>query len=754
MDQATIDNLLQEIQNPTYEELVWENRKLKRTLRRRLREIEKAEEDELEEIRQLPNLNQFKERYAEANDKNEFVLVEFKEWISDFGRESARELLASMIHDLMRGDESNLTQIPERQLLDESNYKIANYKTKVQDIIRSGGESISPTVIEYLNHQYVGIVCCGIEILINTNDSEAISHIRNLIDSDEKIVSGLARKALICLGDNDSKQFFAELIDGFDLVEDGQKLSSSVSPIEIDLLHLSRRLVDQIGWGEFVRYNMDFLLNRFLESEQVLDDLSQHFQNHNRTFYWRYRTNRYALIEDLKDFSEQLTRRSDNLFFSKFTPEYITTIKPRLRKTDQLRSQLIFMISTSHDASIFNETINLMSDASNTLDNISWKHEKWKELEERRKVYTDIIKKFCDLLSFDETALELRENPDIKESLMSILYEQLENFIERYHNALTRDTDTGFIQMKDHIPMGPARDLLISLTESEEIGMNQREDYGLYFSCLMRFNPQGERFESLVMDLIQKTDFQSKRMWEIVWSCRQNHGQAFASIWEFIHSLDDKSKGLGIQTLSISTNGIEKSEDFENIIIYLKDSNHELRDIAAESLTKTTDVEFDEKAWPLILRELKNRPTKQFLRSAYHYYSKLDDELADISDYFLELLKDREFEYIQSVILFTANMNLSAAEKEYLDLLSIDDFKFLGDVLIVVGDLRLQSAKELAFDILENNKAMKVRCHAAETLGKIGLRPEDFPRLKEAEKNEEDPMVRVHIRNEISSRKV
>ena len=411
------------------------------------------------------------------------------------------------------------------------------------------------------------------------------------------------------MGDNGSKQFFAELIDGFDLVKDGHKLSSSVFPIEIDLLHLSRRLINDRGWVDFIDYFMGFYIGRFLEGEQVIDDLYEHAQKHNKSYGFTRWGDRYALIQDLEDYSEQLALREGRidvgygLFLSKFTPEYIASVKPKLRPTKQLKSQLISIISTSHDASIFNETINLMSDVSNTLDNISWKHEKWKELEERRKVYTDIIKKFCDLLSFDEAALELRENPDIKESLMSILYEQLENFIERCHNALAKETNSGLIEMLDDIPVGPSRDLLIGLTEREEIGMNQKGDYGLYFSCLMKFEPQGERFESLVMNLIQKTDFQTKRMWEIVWSCRQNHVQAFASIWEFIHSLDDESKALGIQTLSISTNGIEKSEDFENIIMYLDGTNTVLRDIAAESLTKTTDVEFDEKAWPLILRE-------------------------------------------------------------------------------------------------------------------------------------------------------
>ena len=46
---------------------------------------------------------------------------------------------------------------------------------------------------------------------------------------------------------------------------------------------------------------------------------------------------------------------------------------------------------------------------------------------------------------------------------MSILFEQLENFIERYHNALTSDK-TGLAD-EDDIPMGPARDFLISLTK-------------------------------------------------------------------------------------------------------------------------------------------------------------------------------------------------------------------------------------------------------------------------------------------------
>lgn len=742
-----IDNLLREIQNPPYEELVSENSKLKRALNRRLRRLEWAEE-ELTEIRQLPNLNQLKEEYIKANDKNKFVIRSFSSYILAQSSNSERKLLSSVIHDLMRGDECNLTQIPERQLLEESDHKIANYKTKVRDIIQSGGESISSTIIEYLNHQYVGIVCCGIEILINTNDSEAISHIKNLIDSDEKIVSGLARKAMICLGGNDSKQLFAELIDGFDLMEDGYILSSSAFPKEIDLLQLSRRLVDQIGWKEFIQFCLDYLIGRFLESEQVLDDLSKHFQKHNRSYRFYRWGDRDALFEDLEGYSEQLARRSDDLFLSKFTTKYITSIKPILRPVDQLKSLVILMIGTVNDAEIFHDIINRIANVSNTLDNISWKHEKCKEFAERRKVDRSIINKFCDLISFDNTMLELRENPDIENSLKSILFEQLENFIERYQNALTRDTNSGLIEMAADILKGPARDLLFSLSESKQIGSNQREDYGLYFNCLMKFNPDGERFESLLMNLIQKTDFHTRRIWDIVWRRRQDCNQSFAGIWEFIQSLDDERIGLAIQMLSSSTNGIEKSDDFENIIMLLENSNPELRDIAAKSLTKTTNTEFDEKAWPLILTELKRRPSEQLIKTAYRYY-KFDHKLVEISDYFLELLKNKEFEYIESIIRYTGKMKLGAVEEEFLKLLSIDDFEFLSSVLVAVGRLRLQSAKELVFDILENNEAKKVRCHAAETLGKIGLSTEDILRLKQAEQNDHDPMVRLHIRKEI-----
>ena len=163
MDQATIDNLLREIQTPAYEELVSENRELKRALRRRLHEIKKINKDQFSklkrtlrrigpvgEIRQLPDLDDLREEYEKEEDKNEFILVEFGEYLDNAGSVASKEKLIERIHNFMRGDESNLTQIPERQLLDESDSKIANYKTKVRDIIRFGGESISPRVTEYL----------------------------------------------------------------------------------------------------------------------------------------------------------------------------------------------------------------------------------------------------------------------------------------------------------------------------------------------------------------------------------------------------------------------------------------------------------------------------------------------------------------------------------------------------------------------------------------------------------------------------
>ena len=146
--------------------------------------------------------------------------------------------------------------------------------------------------------------------------------------------------------------------------------------------------------------------------------------------------------------------------------------------------------------------------------------------------------------------------------------------------------------------------------------------------------------------------------------------------------------------------------------------------------------------------ELKRRPSEQLIKSAYYFY-RFCNKPVEISDYFLELLKNWEFEYIESIIRYTGWMKLGAAEEEFLKLLSLDDFEFMGSVLVAVGRLRLESAKELVFDILENNNSKKVRCHAAETLGKIGLSPEDISRLKQAEDNEPNPMVRLHIRNEL-----
>ena len=96
-------------------------------------------EEQLNKIKQLPNLDELREEYEEEEDKNEFILVEFGDYIDDVGKVASRKKLIRMINDLMREGRSGVQETFEtKSVLDEINFTGMQYKG--EDIAEKGGK--------------------------------------------------------------------------------------------------------------------------------------------------------------------------------------------------------------------------------------------------------------------------------------------------------------------------------------------------------------------------------------------------------------------------------------------------------------------------------------------------------------------------------------------------------------------------------------------------------------------------------------
>jgi len=96
-------------------------------------------EEQLDKIKQLPDLDDLREEYEEEEDKNEFILVEFGEYLDDAGSVASRKKLIGMINDLMREGRSKVQETFEtKSVLDEINFTGMQYKG--EDIAEKGGK--------------------------------------------------------------------------------------------------------------------------------------------------------------------------------------------------------------------------------------------------------------------------------------------------------------------------------------------------------------------------------------------------------------------------------------------------------------------------------------------------------------------------------------------------------------------------------------------------------------------------------------
>lgn len=96
-------------------------------------------EEQLDKIKQLPDLDDLREEYEEEEDKNEFILVEFGDYLDDAGSVASRNKLIGMINDLMQEGRSKVQETFEtKSVLDEINFTGMQYKG--EDIAEKGGK--------------------------------------------------------------------------------------------------------------------------------------------------------------------------------------------------------------------------------------------------------------------------------------------------------------------------------------------------------------------------------------------------------------------------------------------------------------------------------------------------------------------------------------------------------------------------------------------------------------------------------------
>tara|TARA_R100000734_G_scaffold14441_1_gene10641 strand:- start:5 stop:2371 length:2367 start_codon:yes stop_codon:yes gene_type:complete len=96
-------------------------------------------EEQLNKIKQLPDLDDLREEYEKEEDKNEFILVEFGDYIDDAGDSRSRKKLIEMINELMREGRSGVQEDFEAKVvLDKINFTGMQYKG--EDIAEKGGK--------------------------------------------------------------------------------------------------------------------------------------------------------------------------------------------------------------------------------------------------------------------------------------------------------------------------------------------------------------------------------------------------------------------------------------------------------------------------------------------------------------------------------------------------------------------------------------------------------------------------------------
>lgn len=97
-------------------------------------------QEQLNKIKQLPNLDELREEYEEEEDKNEFILIEFGDYIDDAGDVTSRKALIRMINELMREGRSEIQTTYEEDYLAKIGMNFTGMQYNGEDLSEKGGK--------------------------------------------------------------------------------------------------------------------------------------------------------------------------------------------------------------------------------------------------------------------------------------------------------------------------------------------------------------------------------------------------------------------------------------------------------------------------------------------------------------------------------------------------------------------------------------------------------------------------------------
>jgi len=97
-------------------------------------------EEQFNKIKQLPDLDDLREEYEEEEDKNEFILVEFGDYIDEAGSVASRKKLIGMINDLMKEGRSEIQTTYEEDYLAKIGMNFTGMQYKGEDLSEKGGK--------------------------------------------------------------------------------------------------------------------------------------------------------------------------------------------------------------------------------------------------------------------------------------------------------------------------------------------------------------------------------------------------------------------------------------------------------------------------------------------------------------------------------------------------------------------------------------------------------------------------------------
>ena len=496
----------------------------------------------------------------------------------------------------------------------------------VKEIIKIDDESLYPVFIQFLDSSEIHTVCCSIQVLININNHEAVSHLGRFVDS-EGLIGAFACKALLHFGDERGIPMFYKLVTG-----EYRSLRSNGST-EVTLMDLFSEW--HLGtWREATNVN-DMAVNaeKIVGSEKLVTDLLQIFENEIIRCdkgYTRYKKEfsdigwrtlaTWKEMGHLYDIAHWNAYRSggEKPVYDWYDSEELDEMRDELHTREELRT------------CISNVIFRFRSDK--------------------------ILRILLDKL-FKISSLELDYEP---RSLIRKFYsESILSVSNRYR----------FRNEEGYVEVIPADKEIVDTLIQQLKGKWDKE---LFIKSLG--NTQTDNIAAIDEIFTQISDGKRTKIgWRTIWRLYGKKGHNHSHIWNHIVTLDDNRMIEAIEEMGLRINVKDNIARVQKLI----DSRPaKVRDACIVALENAREID-DFEAWKVVLEQSKSKPSKEIIFSLVRFYQKSNGEITELRDYIMSLLDSSNFEYRKEVILAVGMMKLKSAAKELINILQSDKDKVI-----------------------------------------------------------------------------